>query len=381
MSRTATAVRVLHVLPARGAQGWAEQAANFIRLHHRGQHHRGVSHWVACPDERVWLVATTGLSKAVKVSQLLGFPDLTAGSGIRALQNLAQAMRSFDLILTYGEGTLKAAMAHALFGPGLGLGALVHHLAPEGADEARSGVWRNWYRMIALSRASAVIAPSRAVADLALRRWRQPAGKVHQVPRGVDTAACAAKPNAHALPRVVKREGELWLGVETGSLSGLTGVISGLPALDDRWHLVILGQVSGRDAVLAEATRLEVGHRVHMPGQVEETASVMGLFDLFVVPDDVADGQAAVAVMQAMAASMAVVGKNSPMLRDLLSPENAELLVADNVLAKLAEDAALRQKIGRANRSFARHNYDLKATTPKFAAVYASALGRDSLGA
>ena len=376
MSRTATAVRVLHVLPAQGAQGWAEQAAHLIRLHHKG-----VSHWVACPDEQVWLAAAKGLSKAVKVAQLPGFPDITAGSGIRALQNLAQAMRSFDLILTYGEGTLKAAMAHALFGPTLGLGALEHHLASEGTNEARSGVWRNWYRMIALSRASAVIAPSRAVADRALRQWRQPAGKVHQVPRGIDTAACAAKPNAHALPRVVKREGELWLGVETASLSGLTGVISGLPALGDQWHLVILGHVSDRDAVLAEATRLEVGHRVHMPGQVEDTASVMGLFDLFVVPDDAANGQASVAAMQAMAAGMAVVGKNSPLLRDLLSSENAELLVADDVLAVLADDAALRHKIGRANRSFARNNYDLKVTTSKLAAVYARALRRDSLGA
>lgn len=378
MSQSAPALRVLHVLPPTGAQSWAEQAADFI-----GLHNKGLSHWVACQDEGVWRAAAIRLPKAAKVSQPLGFPDLGAGSGIRALQNLAQAMRSFDLILTYGEGGLKAAMAHALFGPGLGLGPLVHHIEPEPANAVRSGLWsgfwRNWYRMIALSRASAVIAPSRPVAEKALRQWRQPADKVHHVPRGVDTAACAARPKANALPRVIKRDGELWIGTAGGSLSGLAELLSCLPTLGDQWQLVVLGQISARDGVLAEAIRLEVGHRVHLPGAVENIASVMGLFDLFAVPDGVAAEQADVTVKQAMAAGLAVTGHDS--VRELLSPENAAILVKGDPLAALARDAVLRQNTGSANRSFARANYDLKVTMTKLAAVYASALGRDRLPA
>lgn len=373
MSRTVPAVRVLHVRPAEDAQSWAAQVAGFI-----GLHNKGLAHWMVCPEWDVWQQSAAKLSKAIKVSQPLGFPHLGGKSGVRALQALAQAMRSYDLILTYGEGALQAALAHALFGPGLGLGPLVHHLDPEGT---RSGLWRNWYRMIALSRASAVIAPSRAVAEQALHQWRQPAGKVHYVPHGIDTAACRTKPKPNALPRVVKRDGELWIGTCGGSGAGLTGLLSALPSLGDQWQLVVLEQVSHRDAVLAEAMRLEVGHRVHLPGAVEDIVSVIGLFDLFAVPDGATDAQTAQVIKQAMAAGLAVIGSESAGLRELLSAENAGLIGQADALASLTQDPALRREIGDANRAFAKASFDLTITTAQQAAIYARALGRGGLSA
>lgn len=269
-------------------------------------------------------------------------------------------------------------MAHALFGPGLGLGALVHHLDE---NPAASGLLRNWYRMIALSRASAVIAPSRAVAEHALRQWRQPSGKVHHVPHGVDTVACGAKPKPNALPRVVKREGELWIGTTGGSLPALGGLLSALPALGDQWQLVVLGPVSARDAVLAEAIRRELGHRVHLPGAVEDTASVIGLFDLFAVPDGVADAQTVQVIKQAAATGLVVTGGNDAGLRELLSPENASLIGQADALALLADNPVKRREIGGANRTFAKANFDLKVAMAQRATIYAKALGRSGLSA
>jgi hypothetical protein len=40
--------------------------------------------------------------------------------------------------------------------------------------------------------------------------WHQPAGKVHRVANGIDTAAYARKARPDALPRVIKRPGEKW---------------------------------------------------------------------------------------------------------------------------------------------------------------------------
>lgn len=103
MSRNVAALRVLHVLAPGNAQSWAVQVADFIRLHNKG-----LVHAVACAEWDVWQQSAAKLSRAIKVSQPRGFPDLCGKSGIRALQALAQAMRSYDLILTYGEGALKA---------------------------------------------------------------------------------------------------------------------------------------------------------------------------------------------------------------------------------------------------------------------------------
>jgi glycosyltransferase involved in cell wall biosynthesis len=45
-------------------------------------------------------------------------------------------------------------------------------------------------------------------------------------------------------------------------------------------------------------------------------------------------------------------------------------------LARLAEDASLRARIGAANRAHARQNYDEKAMIDSYCSVYARALGR-----
>ena len=143
------------------------------------------------------------------------------------LQRLAQALGGFDLVLTYNWGAMDAVMAHTLFGQKLGLPPLVHHEDGFNEDEAgglkRS---RNWYRRIALGRASALVVPSQRLEGIALDAWHQPRWRVQRIANGIDTAAYGIKPRRDALPRLIKRPGELWLG----TLAGLRAV-KNLPAL------------------------------------------------------------------------------------------------------------------------------------------------------
>jgi glycosyltransferase involved in cell wall biosynthesis len=305
---------------------------------------------------------------------------------IARLQKLARAMQGFDLILTYNWGAMDAVFAHAVFGPTMGLAPLIHHEDGFNADEAgglkRS---RNWYRMVALSRASALVVPSRQLQEIALKTWKQPPARVHRIANGIETGAYGHKPRPDVLPRVVKRAGEKWIGTLAGlravkNLPRLVRTIQGLPP---EWHLVILGEGPEREAILAEATRLDIGHRVHLPGHVADPAAAVGLFDLFALSSD--SEQAPLSVIEAMAAGLAVASPGVGDIAEMVSEPNRAFITApgDEValaqaISVLASDDLLRRRIGDANRIRARAEYDETVMAGRYAALYARAMGRAS---
>jgi hypothetical protein len=108
-------------------------------------------------------------------------------------------------VLTYNFGAMDAVLAHTLFGDLLRLPPLVHHEDGFNQDEVtRRKASRNWYRRIALGRASALVVPSQRL-EASPDEWHQPRGRVHRIVNGIDTAAYAKKPKADALPRLIKR--------------------------------------------------------------------------------------------------------------------------------------------------------------------------------
>lgn len=333
---------------------------------------------------------------------LAGPPDIVAGSIVKLavdfpalvgrptpgrLQKLAQAMIGYDLVLTYGFGAMHAAMAHTVFSRYLSLPPLVHH-----EDEAGTLAWApNWFRRIALGRASALVVPTPRLATIAVDAWHQPAGRVTCITPGIRTAAYAAKPRRDALPRVIKRDGELWLGTlaDLTPQNQLIPLLRAFAALPGQWQLVIVGEGPQRDAIRDQALQLDLAHRVHLPGAGAgagaDPAQVLGLFDLFV---PASDGESSrLAVMQAMAAGLAVAGNACTTAGDdvaaLLAGENQPYLAAlgdhtrfAEALRVLAETPGLRASIGAANRARARSDHDEAAMVAAYARVYGAALGQ-----
>jgi glycosyltransferase involved in cell wall biosynthesis len=192
-------------------------------------------------------------------------------------------------------------------------------------------------------------------------------------------------PPPDALHREIFRPGEKWLGTLAGlrPVKNLTRLVRVFAPLPEKWQLVILGEGPEREAIRAEALRLNVAHRVHLPGFVAEPAKAVGLFDLFALSSD--SEQFPISVVEAMAAGLAVVSPQVGDVADMVAEANrpyvtpvgdeAELATA---LAALADNEALRRGIGEANRVRARAEYDEQTMIAAYRMVYARALRRSA---
>ncbi|MEP6866942.1 MAG: glycosyltransferase family 4 protein [Novosphingobium sp.] len=371
-------MRLLHLHSSFHAGGKELRSARLINAFGPGVEHVIVS---AQPDE---LGAASAISNAIPVSYPMDFPALSGRPWPRRLLRLARAMQGFDLILTYNWGAMDAVLAHTLFAEALNLPPLVHHEDGFNQDEAvRLKSSRNWYRRIALGRCSALVVPSTRLEAIALDQWRQPRGRVRRVPNGIATAAYGKKPKPDVLPRLVKRKGELWLGTIAGlrAVKNLPRLVRGFSALPDEWQLVILGEGSERAAIVAEATRLGIADRVHLPGFVADPAKVVGLFDLFALSSD--SEQFPLSVVEAMASGLAVVSTEVGDIAAMVTDENRPFLVPPakegdfaDALERLARDPALRNRIGEANRTKARREFDEAGMIATYREIYGGALGR-----
>jgi glycosyltransferase involved in cell wall biosynthesis len=333
------------------------------------------------------LDAAHAVSSRVWASYPRDFPSLKGKPSPPRLQRIARAMEGFDLVLTYNWGAMDAVMAHRVFGRHYKLPPLVHHEDGFNTDEAlKLKPMRNLYRRAALENVSALVVPSRQLEAIALQAWHQLRGKVFRIVNGIATADYAGKAKPDALPRVIKHSGELWLGTFAGlrPVKNLPRLVRVFAALPEQWHLVILGEGPEREAILAEAMRLDVGYRVHLPGFVDEPAKVIGLFDLFALSSD--SEQFPISVVEAMAAGLAVAAPDVGDIKAMLSPENRRFIARPGdegglaaAIEALADGPVLRQSIGQANRHRARAEYDEAAMIAAYRRLYASAMRRNDL--
>jgi L-malate glycosyltransferase len=379
-------VKLLHLHSTFDAGGKERRAVALMNRWGKGTKEHPLEHHIVSAEPGA-MGARTLLGKQVAARFPFGFPPLAGRFSIGRLRQLARAMQGFDLILTYNWGAMDACMAHAIFAPTMGLAPLIHHEDGFNADEAAGlKTSRNWYRRVALARASALMVPSRQLEEIALKVWHQPPQRVQRIANGIDTTLYARKPKADVLPRVVKRPGEKWLGTLAGlrAIKNLPRLVRAMQGLPPDWHLVILGEGPEREAITAEAIRLELGHRVHLPGHVADPSLAVGLFDLFALSSD--SEQAPLSVIEAMAAGLAIASPAVGDVAEMVSEPNRAFITTpgdDEALARaiatLAADEALRRTLGKANAERARAELDEAVMARRYAAVYGKALGLDRL--
>lgn len=311
------------------------------------------------------------------------FPSLTGKPLPGRLKRLAEAMAGYDLVCTYNWGAMDAVLAHTLFADVFKLAPLVHHEDGFNEDEAgglKRG--RNLYRRIALGRSAALVVPSRTLERIALDIWQQPRSKVRLIANGIDTRAYSAAPKRDALPRVIKRKGELWVGTLAGlrKVKDLPALVRAFRSLPEEWQLVIAGEGPERGAILAEAEAHGLEDRVHLPGFIADPAKAVGLFDVFALSSR--SEQAPISVIEAMAAGLPVVAPRVGDVAAIVASENGPYLSAPGdeeglaeALRQFASDAVLRACVGKANRAKALTDYDAQAMIERYRALYWGLMG------
>lgn len=219
--------------------------------------------------------------------------------------------------------------------------------------------------------------PNETMEAAALVDWQQPLGRVKRIADGVDLARFAKGARPDAIPRLLKREGERWIGCPARHRGGerLAPLVETLAGLAEEWHLVIVGEGPSRAEAEAQAARLGLDHRVHFTGPVPDRASAIALFDILAVPEG--SEPLPLAVIEAMAAGKPIAGLTPVEASASLSADNAE---SDNGgLLRLAGDEWLRRQIGAANRERARAERGEAAMIAAYRRLYASAMGRDTI--
>lgn len=334
----------------------------------------------AMPDQ---MGAAGLIEPGIKVQFPKDFPSLTGSPTPWRLVTIAKALAGFDLILTYNWGAMDVVMAHTIFGDALKLPPLIHH--EDGFNEDEAGelkTKRNFYRRAALWNTDTLVVPSQTLEAIALTKWQQPRERVYRIPNGIDIKGFARKPAPGAL-RVVKREGERWIGTLAGlrAVKQLPMLVEACADLPENWHCVILGDGPEKEAIRETAERLEISHRVHLPGAVSDPASVIGLFDIFALSSR--SEQFPLSVVEAMAAGLPVAAPDVGDVKSIVAEENRPFIAVPgsaealgSMLEELAANPDLRATIGAANRERAQAQYDQSRMVEAYRKLYWGAMAR-----
>jgi glycosyltransferase involved in cell wall biosynthesis len=330
----------------------------------------------AAPDA---LGARDAIESGVPVDFPTDAPALAGRPGLARYRAIADYIAGFDLVLSYNWGAMDGVMAHRLFARSKRLPPLIHHEDGFNADEANGlKPQRNLFRRVALQRAKAVVMPSVKLETIARTVWRQPADKVRLIRNGIDVARYAIPPDADAIPALRRTPGKLLVG----TLAGLRGV-KNLPRLvravaphRDRLQLVIVGEGPEREAILAEAAACGLDD-ICMAGFMREPWRFVGLFDIFALSSD--SEQFPISLVEAMAAGLPAACTDVGDVADMVAPENRDMICADEdalsqALGRLAVDAELRARLGRANAARAARDFDEARMVDAYAGLYGEAL-------
>ncbi len=240
----------------------------------------------------------------------------------------------------------------------------------------------------ALRRADHITATGLRLAEAATRY--APAGKpVTVVPYGVDLEVFRPRPSTDHRPAL--GGGDASSEVVMGAVArlsrekGLHYLLEAFAFVVDRYtgaRLVLAGEGPERRRLQRLAARLGLGERVQFLGEVphEQVPQVLQGLDVFVMPSTY-EGFG-VAALEAEAVEVPVVASSIHGIPDvvvdgetglLVPPRNRQALA--EALLRLAGDADLRRRLGRAGRAFVAEHYSWEQNTAQMEALYEAALG------
>lgn len=278
-----------------------------------------------------------------------------------------------DVLVTYNWGAIEWALANRL-------GRSLRHIHIEdgfGPEEATRQLRRRvWTRRIALSgRHTTVVLPSRGLERLARSVWRLP--RIVYIPNGIDCTRFSPAPT--------RNESETQALV-VGSLATLRKekniprLIAMFCALAEKWpkgalQLLIVGDGPEMQNLQQITQASPYAGQIRLVGGTKEPEAWYPRMDIFALSSDTE--QMPFSVLEAMATALPIVSTAVGDIPDLLSPINAQFVVAPQdesafrtALASLLGDATLRRTLGEANRLKALAEFDERVMAARYADVF-----------
>lgn len=329
--------------------------------------------------------AASELSPEVDARVLPCLPRAGTPKTVLALRRLLRAGRP-DLVISYNWGAFDSVFATRL----LGWGARhLHHEDGFNMDEAVAFKGRRiWARRLLLPSVGHVIVPSNVLLRIALERWRLDPQRARLVPNGIDLASFAPRDGAPELRAQLGIPPDAPVVGFVGHLRPVKNPVRLVRAFaelryDPAPRLVMLGEGEERAAIERAARGLGVTERVHLVGHQADTPPWYRLTDVFALSSD--SEQMPVALLEAMASSLPVastdVGDVGLMLAEGQAAHVVPLARADegglrDALQALVDDAALRGRLGAANRARTEERYSFEAMLAAYRELYDQTLAR-----
>jgi glycosyltransferase involved in cell wall biosynthesis len=298
----------------------------------------------------------------------------------RTLKNLLSFRRIIrdsgaDQLFTYNWGATEFGLANLVGG--------VPHVHIEdgfGPEETRRQIpHRIWFRRLALSRARAIVLPSRKLQNIATNVWGFPSRQVVYIPNGVDCDRFARPPDPELCHRLGLDRGAPLVGTVAGlrpekNVGRLIRAFA-LAGKFDEARLAIVGS-GAEEAMLKQLARdLGIEDRVLFAGQINGVERILGAFDIYAISSDTE--QMPISLIEAMAAGLPVASVDVGDVAIMLASENRPFVTSldDDALAgaliALLADPALRSRTGAANAARARTEFDEALMIAAYDALYA----------
>jgi glycosyltransferase involved in cell wall biosynthesis len=297
--------------------------------------------------------------------------DASPMQRLRAIRGLFRRLRP-ALLVTSNWGSIEWAIAN-LLPPRL------PHLHTEdgfGPDEAAGQKPRRMLARRLALRWSEVVVPSTLLLGAARQGWHLPEARLHHIPNGLDLGRFNPQGPAAALE--IPGEGPL-IGTVAAlrpekNLGRLLRALALLRTEGQAARLAIIGDGPERPGLEALTAQLGLGGCVRFLGHVPDPAAAYRGMDLVALSSDTE--QMPFSVLEAMATGLAVASTEVGDLRAMLPPEAWPHLAAreDAALAAalrpLLADAALRSRLGVANRAKAERDYDEEVMYQAYARLF-----------
>lgn len=250
------------------------------------------------------------------------------------------------------------------------------------ASRRELGMVNRWCSLFA----HRILANSAAVAELLAREEGVPRKKIVEIPNFLEENAFAVADEAR---RVAQRR--TWGVPDRAFAVGIVARLSpvknhglllrAMAQLDERFHLVSIGDGPSRPELEELARQLQIESRVHFAGEVTPDRNLHESFDVSVLCS-LSEGFPN-ALIEAMGACRPVVATPVGGVIDVVKDGVTGMLVpADdpaplaNALRKLEADPLLRARLGEAGREAARREFHRDIVIEKLSRLYETLAGR-----